>query len=115
MTPLVSLGYSRASSLITGLETVGIPRSSSSAPLPNQPAMSRASDTYRGAANPMTHDRPDGYFPTTRWSGAPLCYHGCPLCHRRIETPELAKIDYQAPADSGFIRSPLTDPEPNRL
>ena len=35
--------------------------------------------------------------------------------HRRIETPELAKIDYQAPADSGFIRSPLTDPEPNRL
>jgi hypothetical protein len=35
--------------------------------------------------------------------------------HRRIETPELAAIDYQAPADSGFIRSPLTDPEPNRL
>ncbi len=35
--------------------------------------------------------------------------------HRRIETPELAKIDYQAPADSGFIRSSLTDPEPNRL
>jgi hypothetical protein len=34
--------------------------------------------------------------------------------HRRIETPELAKIDYRAPADSGFIRSPLTDPEPNR-
>jgi hypothetical protein len=35
--------------------------------------------------------------------------------HRRIETPELAKIDYEAPADSGFIRSSLTDPEPNRL
>jgi hypothetical protein len=35
--------------------------------------------------------------------------------HRRIETPELAGIDYQAPADSGFIRSSLTDPEPNRL
>jgi hypothetical protein len=35
--------------------------------------------------------------------------------HRRIETPELAAIDYQAPADSGFIRSSLTDPEPNRL
>ncbi len=26
---------------------------------------------------------------------------------RRIETPELSAIDYQAPADSGFIRSPL--------
>jgi hypothetical protein len=35
--------------------------------------------------------------------------------HRRIETPELAAIDYEAPADSGFIRSSLTDPEPNRL
>jgi hypothetical protein len=35
--------------------------------------------------------------------------------HRRIETPELAAIDYQAPADSGFIRSSLTDPGPNRL
>jgi hypothetical protein len=34
--------------------------------------------------------------------------------HRRIETPELAAIDYQAPADSGFIRTPLTNPEPNR-
>jgi hypothetical protein len=34
---------------------------------------------------------------------------------RRIETPELARIDYQPPADSGFIRSSLTDPEPNRL
>ena len=33
--------------------------------------------------------------------------------HRRIETPELAQIDYQAPADSGFIRSSLTDPRPN--
>ena len=35
--------------------------------------------------------------------------------HRRIETPELAAIDYQAPAEFGFIRSSLTDPEPNRL
>ncbi len=35
--------------------------------------------------------------------------------HRRIETPDLAAIDYQAPADSGFIRSPLTNPEPNRV
>jgi len=35
--------------------------------------------------------------------------------HKRIETPELAAIDYQAPADSGFIRSSLTNPEPNRL
>jgi len=35
--------------------------------------------------------------------------------HARIETPELASIDYLAPADSGFIRSSLTDPTPNRL
>jgi hypothetical protein len=35
--------------------------------------------------------------------------------HRRFETPELAAIDYQPPADSGFIRTPLTNPEPNRL
>ncbi len=35
--------------------------------------------------------------------------------HRRIETPELAAIDYQPPADSGFIRTPLSNPEPNRL
>jgi hypothetical protein len=35
--------------------------------------------------------------------------------HRRIETPDLAAIDYQPPADSGFIRSPLTNPEPNRV
>ncbi|AMV39106.1 hypothetical protein [Planctomyces sp. SH-PL62] len=34
---------------------------------------------------------------------------------RRIETPDLAEVDYQAPADSGFIRSSLTDPTPNRL
>jgi hypothetical protein len=35
--------------------------------------------------------------------------------HRRIVTPDLAAIDYQAPADSGFIRTPLADPEANRL
>jgi hypothetical protein len=35
--------------------------------------------------------------------------------HRRIETPDLASIDYPAPADSGFIRTFLTSPEPNRL
>ena len=35
--------------------------------------------------------------------------------HRRIETPDLAAIDYQAPADSGFIRTSLTSLEPNRL
>ena len=35
--------------------------------------------------------------------------------HRRIETPDLAAIDYQPPVDSGFIRTPLTNPEPNRL
>jgi hypothetical protein len=33
--------------------------------------------------------------------------------HRRIETPELAAIDYEAPADSGYIRTPITNPEPN--
>jgi hypothetical protein len=35
--------------------------------------------------------------------------------HRRIETPELIRIDYQAPADSGYIRTPLSSPQPNRL
>ncbi len=35
--------------------------------------------------------------------------------HRRIETPELAAIDYEPPADSGFIRTPLASPEPNRM
>ncbi len=35
--------------------------------------------------------------------------------HRRIDTPDLAAIDYQPPADSGFIRHPLTNPAPNRL
>ncbi|MFO0888368.1 MAG: hypothetical protein U0790_04375 [Isosphaeraceae bacterium] len=35
--------------------------------------------------------------------------------HAPIATPELAAIDYRAPADSGFIRSSLTDPSPNRL
>ncbi len=35
--------------------------------------------------------------------------------HVRIATPDLAAIDYRPPADSGFIQSPLTDPEPNRL
>ena len=31
----------------------------------------------------------------------------------RIETPDLATIDYQAPKDSGYIRTPLTNPAPN--
>jgi hypothetical protein len=35
--------------------------------------------------------------------------------HRPVATPDLAAIDYQAPADSGFIRTSLTNPEPNRL
>jgi hypothetical protein len=35
--------------------------------------------------------------------------------HQPISTPELAAIDYRPPADSGFIRSSLTDPTPNRL
>lgn len=26
---------------------------------------------------------------------------------RRVETPDLAAIDYDAPADSGFIRTPI--------
>jgi hypothetical protein len=30
--------------------------------------------------------------------------------HQRIETHDLAGIDYEAPADSGFIRTPLTRP-----
>jgi hypothetical protein len=34
--------------------------------------------------------------------------------HQLIPTPELATIDYHAPADSGFIRSSLTDRTPNR-
>ncbi|MBX6311877.1 MAG: hypothetical protein IRY99_02990 [Isosphaeraceae bacterium] len=28
---------------------------------------------------------------------------------RRVETPDLAAIDYEAPADSGFIRSPIAE------
>ena len=35
--------------------------------------------------------------------------------HRRIETPDLATIDYEPPADSGFIRSPLASAKPNRV
>jgi hypothetical protein len=35
--------------------------------------------------------------------------------HKAIPTPELAAIDYDAPTDSGFIRSPLTNPAPNPL
>jgi hypothetical protein len=33
--------------------------------------------------------------------------------HKRIETPDLATIDYEAPEDSGFIRTPVASPEPN--
>lgn len=35
--------------------------------------------------------------------------------HARVATPELASVNYEPPADSGFIRSSLTDPTPNRL
>ena len=28
----------------------------------------------------------------------------------RVETPDLATIDYRAPADSGFIRTPIARP-----
>ncbi|WP_165230213.1 hypothetical protein [Aquisphaera insulae] len=35
--------------------------------------------------------------------------------HVPVPTPELAGIDYEAPADSGFIRTPLAEPRPNRL
>lgn len=31
--------------------------------------------------------------------------------HKRIETPDLANIDYEPPADSGFIRTPLNRPD----
>lgn len=34
--------------------------------------------------------------------------------HQRIETPDLATIDYQAPADSGYIRTPVANPEANK-
>lgn len=33
--------------------------------------------------------------------------------NRLVPTPELAAINYTAPVDSGFIRTPLTDPTPN--
>jgi hypothetical protein len=35
--------------------------------------------------------------------------------HQPVATPELASITYAPPADSGFIRSSLTDPTPNRV
>ena len=35
--------------------------------------------------------------------------------HTRIATPELEAINYAAPVDSGFIRTPLTNTEPNRI
>jgi hypothetical protein len=33
--------------------------------------------------------------------------------HQRIETPELAGVDYEAPADSGFIRTPVANSAAN--
>jgi hypothetical protein len=33
--------------------------------------------------------------------------------HRRVETPDLASIDYEAPKNSGFIRTPIAEPRPN--
>lgn len=35
--------------------------------------------------------------------------------HRRVETPDLAAIDYEAPADSGFIRSPVANAGANAV
>jgi hypothetical protein len=35
--------------------------------------------------------------------------------HEPVATPELASIDYRPPADSSFIRSPMSDPTPNRI
>ncbi|MGZ3485599.1 MAG: hypothetical protein ACXVBY_01865 [Isosphaeraceae bacterium] len=35
--------------------------------------------------------------------------------HQPVATPELATVDYTAPADSGFIRAPLIEPTLNRL
>ncbi len=37
------------------------------------------------------------------------------LNHQPFETPDLAAINYAPPADSGFIRSPLTSPARNRM
>lgn len=34
--------------------------------------------------------------------------------HQRLETPDLATIDYQAPADSGYIRTPIANPGANQ-
>jgi hypothetical protein len=35
--------------------------------------------------------------------------------HQRVETPDLATIDYAAPADSGFIRTPVASTAANRI
>jgi hypothetical protein len=35
--------------------------------------------------------------------------------NRPVATPDLAAIDYAPPVDSGFIRTPLADPTPNRV
>lgn len=35
--------------------------------------------------------------------------------HQRIETPDLATIDYEAPVDSGYIRTPIANPAPNAI
>ncbi len=35
--------------------------------------------------------------------------------HQRVETPDLAGINYEPPADSGYIRTPVADPTVNRI
>ncbi len=35
--------------------------------------------------------------------------------HRRLDTSDLAAIDYDAPADSGFIRAPVASEAPNPI
>jgi hypothetical protein len=35
--------------------------------------------------------------------------------HQRVETPDLAAVDYAAPADSGFIRTPVASDEKNAV
>jgi hypothetical protein len=74
------------------------------------PLVLRVEDFFRTRKSPYPVER-------TQLTGGILdvAHESRFLGHRRTETPDLASIDYQAPADSGFIRSPLTSPEPNRL
>ena len=74
------------------------------------PLVLRIEDFFRAGAPPYPVER-------TQLSGGILdaALESRIRGHGRIETPDLAAIDYQAPADSGYIRSSLTDPTPNRI